>query len=67
MSQTAKALIVAVVLLVLLIGIPHSTSFVMLLATRALVFAILALSVDLLLGFAGLGSLGQPAQVRVGA
>jgi len=38
-----------------------------LLATRALVFAILAMSVDILLGFAGLASLGQAAYFSVGA
>ena len=38
-----------------------------LLATRALVFAILAMSVDILLGFAGLASLGQAAYFGVGA
>ena len=36
-------------------------------ATRALVFAILAMSVDLLLGFVGLASLGQAAYFSVGA
>ena len=36
-------------------------------ATRALVFAILAMSVDILLGFAGLASLGQAAYFSVGA
>ena len=36
-------------------------------ATRALVFAILAMSVDLLLGFTGLASMGQAAYFGVGA
>jgi ABC-type branched-subunit amino acid transport system permease subunit len=53
MSQTAKILTVAAVLLALAIIVPLSSSFVVLLATRALVFAILAMSVDLLLGFVG--------------
>ncbi len=38
-----------------------------LLATRALAFAILAMSVDLLLGYTGLASLGQAAYFGVGA
>ena len=38
-----------------------------LLATRALVFAILAMSLDILLGFTGLASLGQAAYFGVGA
>jgi branched-chain amino acid transport system permease protein len=67
MSQKAKALTVAAVLFALLLAIPHSTSFVILLATRALVFAILAMSVDLLLGFAGLASMGQAAFFSIGA
>ena len=67
MSQKAKILSVAAVLLALAYIIPHSGSFVVLLATRALVFAILAMSVDILLGFAGLASLGQAAYSSVGA
>jgi len=67
MSQKAKVLTVAAVLLALAFIIPHSSSFVVLLATRALIFAILAMSVDLLLGFAGLASLGQAAYFSVGA
>ncbi|MFZ3226049.1 MAG: hypothetical protein WA230_11140, partial [Xanthobacteraceae bacterium] len=67
MSQKAKVLAVAAVLAALAYIIPHSTSFVVLLATRALVFAILAMSVDILLGFAGLASLGQAAYFSVGA
>jgi branched-chain amino acid transport system permease protein len=67
LSEKAKVLIIAAILLALLIVISYSTSFVMLLATRALVFAILAMSVDLLLGFAGMASLGQAAYFRVGA
>jgi branched-chain amino acid transport system permease protein len=67
MSQRAKILTVAAVLLALVIIVPLSTSFVVLLATRALVFAILAMSVDLLLGFTGLASMGQAAYFSVGA
>jgi branched-chain amino acid transport system permease protein len=67
MSQKAKILTVAAVLFALAVIIPFSSSFVVLLATRALVFAILAMSVDILLGFAGLASLGQAAYFSVGA
>jgi len=67
MSEKAKILAVAAVLVVLAFIIPHSNSFVVLLATRALVFAILAMSVDILLGFAGMASLGQAAYFSVGA
>jgi len=67
MSQQTKILTVAAVLLALAYIIPHSSSFVLLLATRALVFAILAMSVDILLGFAGLASMGQAAYLGLGA
>jgi branched-chain amino acid transport system permease protein len=67
MSQKVCIIAVAAVLLVLAVVIPLSTSFVVLLATRALVFAILAMSVDILLGFAGLASLGQAAYFGIGA
>ena len=67
MSQRAKILTVAAALSALAVIIPLSSSFVVLLATRALVFAILAMSVDILLGFAGLASLGQAAYLSVGA
>jgi branched-chain amino acid transport system permease protein len=66
-SEKAKILAVAAVLLGLAWIVPHTTSFVLLLATRALVFAILAMSVDILLGFAGLASLGQAAYFGVSA
>jgi branched-chain amino acid transport system permease protein len=67
MSEKAKIAAVAAGLVVLAFIIPHSNSFVVLLATRALVFAILAMSVDILLGFAGMASLGQAAYFSVGA
>ena len=47
--------------------VPHSGSFVVLLATRAMAFAILAMSVDLLLGYTGMSSMGQAAYFGVGA
>jgi len=67
MASRAKVLIVAAVLVALAIAIPHTNSFVILLVTRALVLAILAMSLDLLLGFTGLPSLGQAAYLGVGA
>jgi branched-chain amino acid transport system permease protein len=67
MSQTSKVLAVTAGLLVFLVLVLNANSFVILLATRALVFAILAMSVDLLLGFTGLPSLGQAAYFGVGA
>jgi branched-chain amino acid transport system permease protein len=51
----------------LAIFVPFTSSFVILLATRALAFSILVMSLDLLLGFTGLASLGQAAYFGVGA
>jgi branched-chain amino acid transport system permease protein len=66
-SQNIKILIVALALVAFAYLVPHSGSFVVLLATRAMAFAILAMSVDLLLGFTGLSSMGQAAYFGVGA
>ena len=66
-SQNLKILLVVVSLAALVLWVPNSNSFVILLATRALAFAILVMSVDILLGFTGLASLGQAAYLGVGA
>lgn len=66
-SQFLKILLVAIVLTAVVVIVPRSGSFVILLATRALAFAILAMSLDILLGFTGLASLGQAAYFGVGA
>ncbi len=47
--------------------VPHTGSFVVLLVTRALAFSILVMSVDILLGFTGLASMGQAAYLGIGA
>ena len=62
-----NSLVVVAALGALALFVPHSGSFVVLLATRAMAFAILAMSVDLLLGFTGLSSMGQAAYFGVGA
>jgi branched-chain amino acid transport system permease protein len=67
MSQNTKIAIVVACMVALAIIVPMSGSFVVLLATRALAFAILAMSVDLLLGFTGMSSMGQAAYFGVGA
>lgn len=66
-SQNVKILIVAAVLAAIALVIPQTNSFVILLATRALAFAILAMSLDILLGYTGLASLGQAAYLGAGA
>ena len=62
-----KILIVMMALAAVALVVPHTTSFIILLATRALAFSILVMSLDLLLGFTGLASLGQVAYLGVGA
>jgi branched-chain amino acid transport system permease protein len=66
-SARGKVLIVMVVLAAVALIVPHTTSFIVLLATRALSFSILVMSLDLLLGFTGLASLGQAAYLGIGA
>jgi len=66
-GQVAKIAMVAVALVLIAIVVPNTNSFVILLATRALAFAILVMSVDILLGYTGLPSLGQAAYLGVGA
>jgi branched-chain amino acid transport system permease protein len=67
MSLTTKVVVVAIVLAALAIVVPNTNSFLVLLATRVLAFSILVMSVDLLLGYTGLPSLGQAAYLGVGA
>src|SRR5215469_9605208 len=66
-SQHIKVLIVVVALAALAIIVPNTNSFVILLTTRALAFSILVMSLDILLGFTGLASLGQAAYLGAGA
>ena len=66
-SQRAKVIVVAAVLAAVAVIVPNTNSFVILLATRALAFSILVMSLDILLGFTGLASLGQAAYLGVGA
>jgi branched-chain amino acid transport system permease protein len=62
-----KLLIVIAALLAVLVLTPFSGSYVIVLVTHALIFAILAMSLDILLGFTGLPSLGQAAYLGMGA
>lgn len=67
MSERNKIFIVSAALAALLVATPFTGSFIILLITQALVFAILAMSLDILLGYTGLPSLGQAAYLGVGA
>src|SRR5215207_9524322 len=66
-SHLVKILLVVAALAAVALVIPNTNSFVILLATRALAFSILVMSVDILLGYTGLASLGQAAYLGVGA
>src|SRR5262245_5460896 len=65
--QQIKILVVVAALAAIAIIVPNTNSFVILLVTRALTFSILVMSLDILLGFTGLPSLGQAAYLGVGA
>ena len=58
----------AVVVAALLLGLPpFQSSFTLSLLTQALVWAMLAMSLDILLGYTGLASLGHAAYLALGA
>src|SRR5437016_1450280 len=67
MTSRHKVLAVLAVLAAIAIVTPQTNSFVILLVTRALAFSILVMSLDILLGYTGLASLGQAAYLGVGA
>src|SRR6185503_1750563 len=66
-SHTWKIMLVVAALLATVIIVPNTGSFIILLVTRALAFSILVMSLDILLGYTGLASLGQAAYLAVGA
>jgi branched-chain amino acid transport system permease protein len=57
----------AVVIFLLLIAPPFLSSFLLTLLTQALIYAILAMSLDIILGYTGLASLGHAAYFGLGA
>ena len=67
MTSRLKVWAVIAAIAALAIVVPFTSSFVILLATRALAFSILVMSLDILLGYTGLASLGQAAYLGVGA
>lgn len=64
---SAQRVVVAVVFLLLLILPLFLSSFLLTLLTQALIYAILAMSLDLILGYTGLASLGHAAYFGLGA
>ena len=66
-NDRGRLLAVFAILLSLAILVPFASSYLILLVTQALVLAILAMSLDILLGYTGLPSLGQAAYLGMGA
>ena len=66
-SQNVKIVVVAAAVIALAVVVPYTSPFIILLVTRALAFSILVMSLDILLGFTGLASMGQAAYLGVGA
>jgi branched-chain amino acid transport system permease protein len=64
---SGERLTVAIVLFLLLISPPFLSSFLLTLLTQALIYAILAMSLDIILGYTGLASLGHAAYFGLGA
>jgi branched-chain amino acid transport system permease protein len=56
-----------IVLILLAIAPPFLSSFLLTLLTQALIYAILAMSLDIILGYTGLASLGHAAYFGLGA
>jgi branched-chain amino acid transport system permease protein len=62
-----RAVAPAIVFLLLLISPSFLSSFLLTLLTQALIYAILAMSLDIILGYTGLASLGHAAYLGLGA
>jgi branched-chain amino acid transport system permease protein len=58
---------IAVVFLLLVVAPPFFSSFMLALLTQAVIYSILAMSLDLVLGYIGLASLGHAAYLGLGA
>jgi len=64
---SGQRVVVAIIFLLLLISPPFLSSFLLTLLTQALIYAILAMSLDIILGYTGLASLGHAAYFGLGA
>jgi branched-chain amino acid transport system permease protein len=67
MNRRGKVLTISALLFAVAVVTPHTTPFLLMLVTRILILAILAMSLDLLLGFTGIASLGHAAFLGLGA
>lgn len=64
---SGQRVVVAIIFFLLLISPPFLSSFLLTLLTQALIYAILAMSLDIILGYTGLASLGHAAYFGLGA
>src|SRR5919201_3803498 len=64
---TQRAMAALIVRILLVIAPPLLSSFLLTLLTQALIYAILAMSLDIILGYTGLASLGHAAYFGLGA
>ena len=64
---SGQRVVVAIIFFLLLISPPFLSSFLLTLLTQALIYAILAMSLDVILGYTGLASLGHAAYFGLGA
>jgi len=62
-----RVMVPAIIFLLLFISPPFLSSFLLTLLTQALIYAILAMSLDIILGYTGLASLGHAAYFGLGA
>ncbi len=67
MLPRQRAIGLGILLLLLVISPPFLSSFLLTLLTQALIYGILAMSLDLILGYTGLASLGHAAYLGLGA
>jgi branched-chain amino acid transport system permease protein len=63
----ASRITLGVALVALLVGPPFVSSFLLALLTQAVIYAVLAMSLDVILGYIGLASLGHAAYLGLGA
>jgi branched-chain amino acid transport system permease protein len=67
LPPTTPRIAIAIVFLLLVAAPPFFSSFLLALLTQAVIYSILAMSLDLVLGYIGLASLGHAAYLGLGA
>ena len=67
LTRLSTSPVLGIIVFLLLIAPPFLSSFLLTLLTQALIYAILAMSLDIILGYTGLASLGHAAYFGLGA